>query len=72
METLKFMTDIDSPKEFSRIKSMLDRFSEIKEWELDFDSIYNLLVVKAINLKSSVIADALSALGYNATLLYEE
>ncbi|SEK80006.1 hypothetical protein [Parapedobacter koreensis] len=72
METLKFMTNIDSPKEFGRIKSILDRFSEIKEWDLDFDSIYNLLVVKAINLKGSVIADALSGLGYHATLLYEE
>ncbi|MGK6351426.1 hypothetical protein [Parapedobacter sp. DT-150] len=72
METLKFMTDIDSPTEIGRIKSILDRFSEIKEWQLDFNSIYNLLVVKAINLKGTAIAEALHALGYNATLVYEE
>lgn len=72
METLKFMTDIDSPTEIGRIKSILDRFSEIKEWQLDFNSIYNLLVVKAINLKGAAIAEALRTLGYNATLVYEE
>ncbi len=72
METLKFMTDINSPTEVSRIQSMLDHFSEIKEWNLDFDSIYNLLVVRCINLKSSAITEALGSLGFNATLVYEE
>lgn len=72
METLKFMTDIKSPREMDQIKSILEMFAEIKEWKMDFDSIYNLLVIKAINLKGSAIAEALNQLGYTATLLYEE
>lgn len=72
METLKFMTDINSPMEMGRIKSILDKFSEIREWKIDFDSIYNLLIVQAINLKGAVLAEALHRMGYNAILLYEE
>lgn len=72
METLKFKTNISSFIEIREIGAVLKNISGIREWIVDLDSIYNLLIIEGVRIKDSVIITALNELGFKAIRVYEE
>lgn len=72
METLKFKTSLTTPSSIERIGILLKEVSGLKRWTVDFDSIYNLLIVEGIGLCAADIVKSLHFAGIKAVRLYEE
>jgi len=72
METLKFKTSLDTPSTLMKVAPLLKSIHGLKKWTVDFDSIYNLLIVEGIGLCAMEIINSLQQAGFNAMRLYEE
>ncbi|GAA4798180.1 hypothetical protein GCM10023231_28570 [Olivibacter ginsenosidimutans] len=72
METLKFKTSLDKPSALKEIAPLLKGVHGLKRWTVDFDSIYNLLIVEGIGLCALEIINSLQHAGFMAMRLYEE
>jgi len=72
METLKFKTSLDTPSSLKVIDPLLKGVEGLKKWTVDFDSIYNLLIVEGVGLCASEIIHCLQFAGFKVIRLYEE
>lgn len=72
METLKFKTSLNTPSSLKIIDPLLRSVEGLRTWTVDFDSIYNLLIVEGIGLCASEIIGRLQFAGFKVIRLYEE
>ncbi|MBL1408907.1 hypothetical protein [Sphingobacterium faecale] len=72
MEKLIFETNINTPQLAQKVQDALQRIAKIRHWKIDFDSIYNLLIVEGIRLDHTEIVSSLATHGIEASRLYEE
>ncbi len=72
MEKLIFETDVQTPSLTDRIQRAVKKLKGIHHWQIDFDSIYNLLTIEGIGLNHIEIQSELALHGVQACRLYEE
>jgi hypothetical protein len=72
MEKLIFETNVQSPLLIQKIDLAIEKIKGIYKWQIDLDSIYNLLTIEGINLDHIEIVSQLSQYGVEASRLYEE
>ena len=66
MKTLKFATDINNPESINRIKSKLDVFSGISEWNIDTENPNKILTVKGEEIAAADISRVLFDEGFRS------
>lgn len=72
METLKFKTSLNNPANLKVIDPLMKGIAGLKRWTVDFDSLYNLLIVEGVGLCVMDIVNGLQAAGFKVVRLYEE
>lgn len=72
MEKLIFETNVQTPSFINRIQQAVQRLKGIHHWQIDLDSIYNLLTVEGVGLNHIEIESELASQGVQASRLYEE
>jgi|GEM_PF-189128 len=72
METLKFKTSLNTPANLKVIAPLMKSINGLRRWTVDFDSVYNLLIVEGIGLCVSDIVNSLQSAGFKVMRLYEE
>lgn len=72
MEKLIFETNVQSPLLIQKIDLAIEKIKGIYKWQIDLDSIYNLLTIEGVYLDHIEIVSQLSQYGVEANRLYEE
>lgn len=72
MEKLIFETNISTVQSAQKVQQALQQLNKVRQWKIDFDSVYNLLIIEGIRLDHTEIIANLAIHGIQASRLYEE
>lgn len=67
-----FETNVECSSLSHKIYLVIRKFDGIKKWKIDFDSIYNILIIEGKCLDHQQIIKELGINGIEAQRLYEE